>query len=251
MIAKLYNVLLLTLAVNFLAIAAGVGWLVQSGRLGKEQAQQIRAVLFPPPAPAVAVDEAEPADPTTRPVPKLEELLAKASGRTAAEQVEFIQQAFDTQSAQLDRRFRELADLQRQVELAKQQVAADRAKLTTGEQKLLADQQLQQKLASDKGFQDSLALYQSMPAKQVKTLFMGMDDETVARFLQAMPPRSASKIVKEFKTPDETARIQLVLERVRQTSPAPADAEPSQAQQKQPQPGRAGQEGGQANAVGP
>lgn len=251
MIGKLYNVVLLTLAINFLCVAGGVAWLWSSGRLGKAQVEKIVEVLFPPPAPGVAVEETQPEDPTTRPAPRLEELLAKASGRTAAEQVQFIQQAFDAQSAQLDRRFRELADLQRQVDLAKQQLAGDRAKFTADQQKLLDEQRAQERLASDKGFQDSLALYQSMPARQVKTLFMGLDDETVVRYLQAMPPRSASKIVKEFKTPEETARVQTILERMRQSQPAPANAEPSQAQQKQPQPGRAGQEGGQANAVGP
>jgi hypothetical protein len=45
---------------------------------------------------------------------------------------------------------------------------------------------------------------------------MDMPDEAAARFLQAMPPRTATKIVKEFKTPAEVARINRVLERVRQ-----------------------------------
>jgi hypothetical protein len=35
-----------------------------------------------------------------------------------------------------------------------------------------------------------------------------------------MPPRTSSKVVKEFKSPDEVARIQRVLEKIRQAPPA-------------------------------
>jgi len=227
MIKTLYNVVLLTLAINFLAIAGGMGWLWKDGRLGKEQIARIKEVLYPAPTP---VEPEDTGDPTTHPSIRLEDLLAKASGRTAAEQVEFLQQSFDAQSAQLDRRHRELLDLQRQIDLAKSQLTADRAKLAAGQQKLQDEQQLQQKLATDKGFQDSLNLYQTMPSKQVKGVFMSLDDEIVVRYLQAMPPRTASKIIKEFKTPDETIRIQRVLERMRQSSP------PAESAKQQPAP---------------
>lgn len=215
---KLGQVLVLTLAINFLALAGIVGWLWQSGRLGKEQVGKIKEVLFPPEAKAeVTLDEPANASlATTQPVVKLEELLAKAAGRTAAEQVEFIQQAFDSQRSELDRRFREVEDMRRQVDLAQKQLAADRAASDAKEKQLTDREQSAQKTASDKGFQDALVLYQALPSKQVKELFGGLDDQTVVRYLQAMPPRTASKIVKEFKTPDETTRIQRVLEKMRQ-----------------------------------
>jgi hypothetical protein len=54
-----------------------------------------------------------------------------------------------------------------------------------------------------------------MPGKQVKTIFMTLDDETIQQYLQTMQPRSAGRIIKEFKSPEETARIQKVLERMR------------------------------------
>jgi len=56
-----------------------------------------------------------------------------------------------------------------------------------------------------------------MPAKQVKSIFMGIDDETMIQYLRAMEPRTATKITKEFKTPEEVARIGLVMEKMRQT----------------------------------
>jgi flagellar motility protein MotE (MotC chaperone) len=129
--------------------------------------------------------------------------------------VDFIRQTFDGEMAELDRRQRELLDLQHQIEIARDQTKQDRAKIEQA-QKALADAQEQQnKLASDKGFQDSLELYNVMPAKQVKTIFMTLGDDTVMQYLQAMEPRTAAKIIKEFKLPEETARIQKVLEKIR------------------------------------
>jgi hypothetical protein len=61
-----------------------------------------------------------------------------------------------------------------------------------------------------------------MPARQVKTVFMGLDDQTVMNYLQAMPSRTAGKIIREFKSPEETSRIQRILERMRLAQTAEA-----------------------------
>ena len=220
---KLFQVIILTLAVNFLALAGGVGWLYRSGHLDRARALEVKKILFPPPPPAED-PTTQPSDATTQPSLRLDELLAKASGRPAGEQVEFIQQTFDAQTAQLDRRERELADLQRQVELAKQQAARDRAKLEQQQKDLTARQAQAATLATDKGFQDSLQLYTTMPAKQVKQVFMTLGDDVVQRYLEAMEPRTAAKIIREFKLPEEVDRIQRVLERMRQGGPRPTAA---------------------------
>jgi hypothetical protein len=214
---RLFNVLVLTLAMNFLAIAGLVGWLYQSKRLDREKVHAIREILFPTQLEDAPTTQPT-AGPTTQPVMRLEELLAKTAGRPATEQVQFIQQAFDAQMTQLERREREVSDLGRQVELARQQLARDRAAQEKAEAHLAARQQEASRLASDEGFQDSLQLYNTMSGKQVKTIFMSLDDATVASYLQAMEPRAATRIIKEFKTPDEVARIQKILERIRQAS---------------------------------
>jgi hypothetical protein len=50
---------------------------------------------------------------------------------------------------------------------------------------------------------------------------MAMPDDDVARYLQAMPPRTATKIIKEFKSAEEQDRINRVMDRMRQ-GPGPA-----------------------------
>ncbi|HEV2294364.1 MAG TPA: hypothetical protein VGR35_10940 [Tepidisphaeraceae bacterium] len=213
---KLGGVIMLTLAINFLAAAGGIAYLFQTGQLDREKVRAIKALVLAPPPVDPATTQPSPHDaPTTRPAANLDELLAKASGRTAGEQVEFIQRSFDAQMALLDRRQRELTDLQRQVDLAKQQMERDRIALEKSRTELAAQQQLATKLATDKGFQDSLQLYNTMSAKQVKRVFMALDDETMRQYLQAMQPRKAAAIIKEFKTLDEVSRIQNVMEAMR------------------------------------
>jgi glutaredoxin 2 len=211
---KMLTVLVLALALNFIAAAGGVGWLYRTGHLDKSKLKQIREVLFPPPPPPAPVqnvaDEA-----TTRPSLRLEEMMAKLTGRSAAEQVDYIQHTFDAQMLQLDRRQRELADLQRQVDLANQKLAQDRQAFEQQQQALVAREQEASKLETDKGFQDTLALYTAMPSKKVKEIFLTLSEDTVEQYLDAMEPRTAAKIIKEFKTPSETAFIQRVLERMR------------------------------------
>ncbi len=223
---KLGGVIILTLALNFLAVAGGVGWLFQTGKLDRAKVMTIKELVLTPPVLDPATTQPTALDaPTTKPVNSLEKLLAEASGRTAGEQVEFIQRSFDAQMAMLDRRQRELTDLQRQVDLAKQQMERDRVALEKGRTELSAQQQLAKKLETDKGFQDSLQLYHTMAGKQVKAIFMTLDDETMRLYLQAMQPRAAARIIKEFKTPDEVARIQKVMEAMRTSEQATAKTE--------------------------
>jgi hypothetical protein len=211
-VKKLWNVFVLTLAVNFLAAAGGVAYLYNAGRLDRARVGAIRDILYPPPAPKPAATTRPVGDAEHGPELRLNELLEQKSGLSTAEQLEFIQQTFDARMAEMDRRQREMGDLQRQVDMANAALARDRLALEAEKKALAERQQLADRLAGDKGFQDSLKLYKSMPPKQVKQVFLSMDDETVRRYLQAMEPRTATKIVREFKAPDEQQRIQRVLQ---------------------------------------
>lgn len=217
MIKKLGLVLILTLAVNFMVAVGGVGYLWSQGKLGQEQLLAMKDVLFPPevePAPATqpSADEEKP----LTPILKLEALLDEASPETVDDTLRHIRTAFDSRMVVLDRRRRELADLQRTIELARQQAVAEQSKIAAKEQALLAKQQTQASVAADEGFQESLGLYQTMQPKQVKAIFTTLEEDVVVRYLSAMEPRQAAKVIKEFKSPAETAQIQRVLEKIRQ-----------------------------------
>jgi hypothetical protein len=213
---KIFSLLTLVLAINFLALAGAVGWIVKTKGVDRAKMMAIKEIIFPtattqPTTEPVVADEA-----TTQPAIRLDELVARQAGRTAAEQVETIQHSFDAKVAELDRRQREVQDLDRQVDLAKQQMARDRAALNAEKAALKAREDQSTKLASDQGFQDALSRYIAMPPKQVKQIFTTLDDQTVVNYLQAMEPKTAAKIIKEFKTDTEIAQIQRILEKMRQ-----------------------------------
>jgi len=209
---KLFSALAFVLALNFVAALGGIGYLFKEGKLDREKVTAIKQIIFPPAT-----------QPTTQPVEfvatpsamKLEELLAQHAGRPPAEQLEHIRASFDSQMTQLERSVREFQSLKQQVEDAQRKVEKDRAEVEARAKTLDAREKQAEKLASDKGFQDALAMYSSLPSKQVKTIFMGLDDATVVQFLQAMEPRAAAKITKEFRSPEEAQRLAKLLERMR------------------------------------
>jgi hypothetical protein len=214
---KLLSVFAWTLALNFLAVIAGVAWLYSAHKLDRDKVQQIKDLVFAPATqPAATQPTAEARDATTQPTLRLEEMMAKVSGRSASEQVEFMQSTFNAHMALLDRRFQDLQNQRRTLDQAKNQIDKEREKLTAEQKALAAAREEQAKLLADKGFEDTLNLYNTMPARQVKSVFMTMTDETMIQYLRVMEPRTATKIMKEFKTPAETERIGKVMEKMRQ-----------------------------------
>ena len=212
---KLLNVLAITLAFNFIALAGGVVYLFQTGALSRDKIAAIKVLLGPATTQATTQEIKDQPDASTQPTIKLEELLAKVSGRPAGEQVEFMQRTFDSQMAQLDRRQQELAALQVTIANAEKTMKVDRDKFAADLKKFEVREKAASRDAQDKGFADSLALYDSMPPKQVKDVFAGLDDATATRYLRAMEPSRAAKIFKEFKTPVENDRVQRIIDLIR------------------------------------
>jgi len=147
---KLLSVFAWTLALNFLALIGGLAILYRAGNLNKEKVHQIKELVFAPATQPTEEAVAAVRDPATQPTLKLEEMLAKVSGRSASEQVEFMQRTFDAQMAVLDRRFQELQSQRKTVEDARTQIDQERKALGAGQQKLAAAQQQEKKIAEDK-----------------------------------------------------------------------------------------------------
>src|SRR4029453_16274788 len=98
------GILVQALALNFVLIAAAVGWLYKTGRLDRARAMAVKEILFPrPEAPPEPAADLSAAAATTQPFLRLDALLEKHAGKRAGDQVEVIQQTFDVQSAVLDR----------------------------------------------------------------------------------------------------------------------------------------------------
>jgi hypothetical protein len=216
---KIITVILAMLAVNFVAVVGGVGYLAGTGKLDKTKAIAIKDIVFPPTSQPTTQPTTAPA---TQPIDgegpislALKQMLEENSTRTAAEQNEVVRIALDSQSAELDRRAREQADLTRQLRAEQAQLQRDRADLAA-QVKAKADSDNAEKLAKeDRAFKETLAIYEAMPAKQLKGIFVSMPEPEVVRLLQTMEADRVAKILKEFKTPEESAVAQRYLEALR------------------------------------
>src|SRR5436190_16860779 len=136
---KLLTLISATLALNFLAAAIGIFYLYNSGKLNRDKVQQIKQIVFAPATQPVE-EQDDSRNPTTQPTLKLEEMLAKVSGRSASEQVEFIQSTFNSHMAILDRRFQDLQNQRRTLEEAKRQADKERDQLRSDQKKLATSQ---------------------------------------------------------------------------------------------------------------
>src|SRR2546423_7153387 len=94
---KLLNVLAITLAVNFIAMAAGVYYLYSTGALSREKLAVIKLVMYPATTQGavttgddVAADKKEGSGAATQPTIKLDELLARVASRSAGEPGEVV-----------------------------------------------------------------------------------------------------------------------------------------------------------------
>jgi len=212
---KLFDIFVLILAVNFLALAGCVAWLWRSGHLDHPRVGAIKQVLFPPAAPEAPTTQPSVPDGPPTGSQRLDALLARQTGRSAAEQVKFVQQTFDATMTALDRREQDVAYREAQVAHANQKLAEDYKAIEAQRQQLLAKENQADTLANDKGFQDTLGIYNSMTGKQVKQAFMTLDESSAAQYLDAMQPRTAARILKEFKRPDEVEHMNRILEKMR------------------------------------
>ena len=213
MLKRMIAAVTLVLALNFLAAAGYAAHLWQSAGLDGEKFAQIKEILYPPAAEPESAEAAEPQEPTA--LDRLEAVLAREPGLPRATHAETVDEALAAQSAELDRRLREMRDLRRQLALAQDELIADRRAVDADAERLAAERAEQERLAADEGFQATLAFYETMPAKQAKDLFLNLDADSVAAYLAAMKPRSAGKVLKEFKQPDERAFLRQVMDTIR------------------------------------
>ena len=217
---RILSVVVLTLALNFLLAAGGVGYLFATGKLDRERVRAIRSVVSGSDEPAVAVETTpeleQPTEPDD-PVKRLEAMLADASGRTArtaAEQLASRDAAVDARAAEFGRAARELADLKQQVASARRVVETDRALVDDARDRLQERAAEADRLAADAGFRKTLALYSGLPSRQVKSIFLALPPADAARYLNAMDARAAAKVAREFKSADEVARLQQMMDAI-------------------------------------
>ena len=148
--------------------------------------------------------------------------LARSSGLgpvSAAESLAAQQERDEMMLRQLERTRREIEDLQRNLQLTRQRMEREKKELQTARDEAATRFDAIQKQLDDEGFRTAVQLYEQLPAKQVKQMFMTMvesqETEQVVAFLEAMEPRKAAGVLREFKAVHEVPRAVELMERLR------------------------------------
>lgn len=207
---------------HVVAALAFVGWLAGTDRLDRDRVERVKAIFAMTVAEetaeeeALALAEAEAIAVTER-VAALDE---KAAGvGSADERVEDDRTQHEIAMRKLEKTQSDVKALLRNLDFAQRKVEREREELQT--KQALLDKRLKEieQRANDKGFQNAIALYESLPPKQVKSMFLeliaGGDSDQVVAYMESMDPRKAGKVLQEFKSPDELKRATDLTERLR------------------------------------
>ena len=230
------------IALNLMVAAGLGGYLLATGRLDKEKSLAIVDLLRHRGTPNTLRDQVnEVLYPTTPPAtasaPATRETLADFAGTdatlaslaTAQERIEFARHAVEQERMRLESETRNL--------LARQKLLDDQRAAITRQSELLAaaqkkfDEQVQASASrlKDENFQRTVALYNDLKPKQVKELFISLDQDLVADYFRAFDGERSTKIIAEFKTPVEKQFISAVLEKIRTSGTASANSPSPQA----------------------
>lgn len=206
---------------HMIAAVGFIGWLYSSDRLSGERVDAVQA-MFSQTVEQQRQIEAEQhakAEQLRQEAERMARLSSVGGLSSAAERLAHQRQQNEMLLRQLERTRREIESLQTNLHLARQRMERRAEELAASKAELerqLADMQAR---LNDEGFRRAVTLYEQLPAKQVKQMFADMlgagDRDQVVAYLQAMQPRTAAKVLREFKAPEEIEQAVALTEALR------------------------------------
>jgi len=200
---QFYNAIALLAILNLLVVSGFFVGLVGSGRLNAERLDKIAAVLrgeqLEPP------QEIKETATTTAPASQPTVVITDYKSELLDQQLK---------SEEIQRQRRALQDLLYSVNEAQRLVLKEREELKKEQQAFMDKVKQEQQAIQKEGFSKTLKMYSDMAAKLAKEHFMQLEIDDVARYLDKMSPRASKKIINEFKTEEEQARIREILKKI-------------------------------------
>jgi len=214
----LWTVLSVLALANLIAIGVLVGWLKSSDRLSQDRVQRIRAML----SQSVAQEQAEAAAAKAEAERLERERLADIeAGRPpiATEQRLAIIREYEERRLQdALRTQRETSNLIQTLVSKQDKFEADKRAFDEEVAQFRREREEAAQLDGDEQFQKSLKIYETVKAAEARSMLQTMLDDgktmEVVAYLNAMKPRTASKIIAEFQKGDAVVAADL-LERLR------------------------------------
>jgi flagellar motility protein MotE (MotC chaperone) len=218
---------------NLLVGMGLVGYLLATGRLDATKAAAIVDLLRRPGSPpnlrSGVADLLAPPATTATSAPAAEATTvpqalpgASAGIASATDRIAYAQRAIEQERLRLDRQAQDLQNRQKLLDAEGRQLDTRVAQLETDRKKLEEQLAANGKQVHDANFTRMLELYSELKPAQVKSLFMAMDSDLVASYLQAMDVDQAARIVAEFQSDEEKSFILVVLDKLRTSGTASA-----------------------------
>lgn len=196
--------------VHLLALLLFIGWLWRSDRLDMDRVQQLRDLLAPTISEQTEMEESRQQSEVTN---------AELTRLPSAEQIVRLTTLQEQEQKSAQRMKDESDMLARQFELLAKQTEAEREAFEIDRQRWEDATRAERERKTDEQFAQTVQQYESLPAKQSKDMLLeligkGQQQQAVA-YLDAMKPRAANKILKEFKSPTEIVLATELLEELR------------------------------------
>lgn len=200
--------------VHMLALLIFLGWLGSSGRLNIDRVQDLKELF------ALTIAETEALEAQQASEDQSDQNLDDQRMQMGSSEQLSMLTLLQKQERQASRRMKDSSEML-SLEFAKlnQETTLEREKFEAERKSWEEDIRDDWERKNDEQFSQTVKQYEMLPAKQGKRLLIdliaGGGREQAVAYLDAMNPRAANKIFKEFKTPEEITLAKELLEELR------------------------------------
>jgi len=205
------TIIITLLLIHFLAIAGFLGYGAMTGRFdGEKRAQYLatwRGEKLVAPTEEIQTAQAE------------EEAPQPASARIETKEAEK-----EIAVRQVERELELLRNMRFTLDVLQRNLNQQKKELEEKEAAFAGALETERKKMESEGFRKALQDYSSMKSKYAKNDLMKMEDAEAVRYLSAMKPDVATRILNQFKTPQEQEKRMRLLKQLKDQNVAVVEA---------------------------
>ena len=199
MLKAIVTGLVAIVVVHLLGVIGLVGYAAVSGKLSVQRRELYKKVWD-----GVALVEPDESD---EPVDEATE----ASSEQVTEQLNQARAQKELLTLDIQRHLEDLENMKRSVQAAQNKLVKDRTEYVAAMETFESQLERQNQAAKNEGFLRELDYFSRLKPKLAKEDFMAMSDDDAARFLAAMKPDVATKILNQFRSDAEQEKRQRVM----------------------------------------
>jgi len=225
----LWNLVSILAVTHLLAISMFVGWLWLSGRLDAQRVQTLRELF------AQTIEQRQVAEAEQAAQQQAEQREAREQARAedppypSAQQVRLLSRVEEREQQSLRRLQEEKRQLMEQLENVREKLREREEQFAAARRAWDESTKDAQQRKVDEQFAQALEQLELIPPKQAKAVLENLaatgNTKQAVSYIDAMNPRAAAKILREFKAADETQLATKLLERLRTFGTVPQATE--------------------------